>query len=68
MNRTMIPAHPFEPAKSATASGGGDDPRCGYLHVIGVEGGVFCAATSDSAVHNGTDWAVRLIDEEDDNL
>jgi hypothetical protein len=63
----MIPAHPFESALRATDNGLIDDPMCGYSHRIDDASGVFCTATADKPVHNGSAWTVRVVDTEDEN-
>ncbi|GIM88855.1 hypothetical protein [Paractinoplanes toevensis] len=63
---TTVPAHPFEPAVHVTASGSVPDPRCGYLHKVDGEIGVFCAEFSDHRVHNGQDVQVRVHDWDDE--
>ncbi len=58
-----IPAHQFEAAKRATATGVVDDPRCGTYHPVGDEGeGVFCAEPASHPVHAGVDQTVNLVE------
>lgn len=61
------PAHPHMPARVATPTGMTDDPRCGYPHRFNDDGQVvWCAMPADHHVHAGVDWAVNVVDAEED--
>lgn len=64
-----IPAHGFEPARFAGSNGAIgliDDTRCGFVHRIDDESGVFCSALADHRVHDGNDIRVRVHEERTD--